>query len=297
MELQELIGFIAVARTGSFSAAAKKTFRTQPAVSLQVKRLEEEFDAKFFERLGTKKVLLTEEGKAILELVEPLVDGFDCLKQRFHERRADAAVTLQIAAHASVMVHFLPKVLKRFLKRYPGAKVTILSRGRSDILEMVKSREVDFGITSLSGIPPWAEAIVFARSPRVLVTPKKHPLAKAKTVRLAALTKYPLILPPPGSNTRAVIDAALAENNLSYPLAMEVTGRDAIKAYVQAGLGVSIMSAFYLTAQDRMHLAVRDLTNIFGNSESERAIVFRKGQYLSLAAKYFIALLTSRHRN
>ena len=290
MELQQLKGFLAVAQHKSFSKAAEKTFRTQPAITLQIQSLEEELDVKLFDRLGPRRVTLTEEGKILLELVSPIIDNFDVLKDRFNELRGESSKGLvRIATHTSVMVYLLPNPIKNFKKRFPECNISIVNRGRKDILEMLKNGEIDIGITSLPNVPKNIDYKVFAKFKRMLIAPKNHPLSKKRIIKPEDITPYPILLPPVGSNTRAIVDKVFEEHGLEYSLGMEATGRLAIKSYVGMDLGVSIINEFYLSKDDRKNLFVKDMSNYFGNAE--RGVLTRTSSYISNPVKKFIELL------
>ena len=290
MEIQQLIGFTAVARSGSFSKAAEKTFRSQPAISLQVQALEEELGVKLFDRTGKRKVRLTHEGQVFFDLVEPIIGSFNDLKSRFNEMLGQAqSGTLRIATHTSVMVYLLPGIIKAFKKRYPGWELTVVNRGREDIVKMVADGDADIGITSLSKVPSALDYEVFARFRRLLIVPPGHPLSRKRKVSLADIAAYPLLLPPAGSHTRAIVDAAFGREGLEYRLAMEATGRLATKAYVEMGLGVSIVNEFYILPEDRKKIVAIDVSGLFG--VAERGLLTRKGRYLPAAAREFMEMV------
>ncbi len=290
MEIQQLIGFMAVARTGSFSKAAQKTFRTQPAISLQVQALEEELGVKLFDRTGKRKVRLTREGQVLFDLAEPVVNSFDDLKSKFDETLGQGqSGTLRIATHTSVMVYLLPGIIKAFKKRFPGWELSVVNRGREDIVKMVAEGDADIGITSLSRVPAALEYEVFARFRRLLIVPPGHPLSRKRKVSLADIAAHPLLLPPTGSHTRAIVDEAFGRERLEYRLAMEATGRLATKAYVEMGLGVSIVNEFYILPGDRKKIVAIDVSGIF--DIAERGLVTRKDRYLPEAAREFMEMV------
>ena len=290
MEIQQLKGFIAVARHKNFTRAAEKTFRTQPAITLQVQSLEKELRVKLFDRLGPRRLSLTEEGRILFDLACPLLDDFESLKARFNEERGHVQKgALRIATHTSVMVYLLPGIIKKFKRKFPECDISIVNRGRKDIISMLNDGEVDLGITSLINAPKNIEYRPFARFSRILIAPKGHPLSKKRSIRLKDIAAYPLIIPPKGSNTRAIIDRVFEQKRLKYKIAMEVTGKAAIKTYVGMGLGISIINEFYLSGGGKKGLFTKDVSNYFG--KAERGILTRKNRYLPVAAKEFIKLL------
>jgi len=290
MEIQQLKGFHAVAKYRNFTIAAQKTQRTQPTISLQVKALEDELGVKLFERLGPKKVNLTREGQIFLNITTPLLQEFINLKSVFNEARGLYHTSnVQIATHSSVMIYLLPKIIKRFKAQFPEVKLSILNRSRKEIITMLQHGEVDFGITSVDSAPSSLDYEVFSRYNRILITNKEHPLSKKGIVTLKDVASYPLVVPTPDSNTRAMIDQVFSSENLSYEITMEVVGRTAIKAYVGMDLGISIINEYYVTEDDKKQLFVKNMSKSFGKAET--GILTRKGRYLSQPAEEFINLL------
>jgi DNA-binding transcriptional LysR family regulator len=296
MEIQQLKGFHAVAKYLNFTIAAQKTHRTQPTISLQVKSLEEELGVKLFERLGPKKVTLTKEGQLFLEITAPVLHEFSSLQSKFNEARGMFHTSnVQIVTHSSVMIYLLPSVIKKFKKLYPQVKLLILNRPRKEMIKMVENGEVDFGISSLDGIPPALDYQIFSRYNRILIANKNHEISKKSTITLTDISKYPLVLPNIDSNTRKMIDRAFSEANLSYELTMEVVGRSAIKAYVEMDLGLSIINEYYVTDEDKKNLFVKNMSKYFGMAET--GVLIRKNRILPKPSETFITLLKEEMSN
>ena len=292
--LQQLKGFVTVARLLSFSKAARRMYISQPAISLQIQALEEQLGAKLFDRSGGRKIRLTEEGAMLRDIAEPLVHELQSLKKRFDEmKEAEVKGPLRIATHSSVMMYLLPDVIKEFKERFPACELSVLNRGRQDIVSMLENDEVDIGITSLADIPKTINYQVFARFTRLLIAPKKHPLSKKSRISLKDLAEYPLLLPPKGSNTREVVDRAFAVQGLNYSLAMETTGKHATKAYVEMNLGISIINGFYVTEADKKTLFISDVSKFF--DYAYRGILTRKNGYLSRAVEAFKEIILKKY--
>jgi LysR family transcriptional regulator, cys regulon transcriptional activator len=296
MEIQQLKGFHAVAKYLNFTIAAQKTHRTQPTISLQVKSLEDELGVKLFERLGPKKVSLTKEGELFLEITTPVLHDFSSIQSKFNEARGlFHTSSVNIVTHSSVMIYLLPSVIKKFKTTYPQVKLLILNRPRKEMIKMVENGEVDFGISSLDGIPPALDYQIFSRYNRILIANKNHEIAQKKNVTLEDVSKYPLVLPNIDSNTRKMIDRAFAEENLTYELTMEVVGRSAIKAYVEMDLGISIINEYYVTEDDKKTLFVHNMSKYFGLAET--GVLIRKNRSLPKPAETFISLLKQEMSN
>jgi DNA-binding transcriptional LysR family regulator len=290
MEIQQIIGFIAVAQSMSFSKAAERTHRTQPAVSLQIRALEEEFNSKLFDRLGPQKVTLTEEGRLLYEIVEPILGGIREIDERFNEARNKLDhFNVIVASHNSAILNLFPPVVKTFTKQFPKAKLTVLNRQRENLFSMVKNDEAHVGITTITKPPVWANYEMLVRSRRVLICRKDHPICKLKRITLKTISKFPLIVPPIGHDTRQAIDDAFAKGDLSYELAVEVMGDEAVKRHVEMGIGVSISNESNLPIENRGNLIVKDVSEYFGTIES--GLLTRKGRYLNRGVKYLMELV------
>jgi LysR family transcriptional regulator, putative pyruvate carboxylase regulator len=290
MEIQQFLGFIAVAQDGSFSKAAQRTHRTQPAISLQIRALEEELNTRLFNRLGQQKVTLTEDGSLFLDLIEPIVSDIKQVKERFNEARNKLDYfNVVVVTHDSIVQHLPPGMVQSFNKQFPKTKLSVVSRARDGILSMVKNDEAHIGLTSMEKLPAWAEYEVLGHFRRVLICSKKHPIKSAKEVNIKEIAGYPLIIPPSSRDTRIAIDQAFSKERVSYGSVLEVTGREAVKDLVMTGIGISILSEFYISNIDRKKLIVKDVSNYFGYSES--GFLWRKGRYLNYAARYFMDLV------
>jgi len=154
MEIQQLLGFIAVVKEGSFSQAAKSTFRTQSAVSQQIHALEKEFNTRLFDRLGQQRVTLTDEGRLLYDLVNPIVRDIKLIEERFQEaRNKPDNYQVSVASHNSAIQYLFPQVVKTFTKKYKNTKLSIVHRNHDDILSLVQNDEVQIGITPLTKPP------------------------------------------------------------------------------------------------------------------------------------------------
>lgn len=262
---------------GGFSAAAKVVFRSQPAVSLAVKSLESELGVRLFERFGPLKVKPTKEGVLLRDLASPLLKDLGGLRKRFDEAIGKAGMNdIRIATHEAVISYVFPDIVEKFTRKYPDLKFTMIRSNKEDIVKQVLDGDVDFGITTVDRTPRGIEYRVFRDHKRVLITQKGHPLTKLKTITPRDLAGYPFILPPKQSETRTLVDDFFLKKRLKHTVALEMTGRDAVKNYVEKGLGISIMTDYYLFPHDVDRLAITDLSKHFG--KTTRDLLWRKGK-------------------
>ncbi len=240
MEWQQLLGFYQVARLGSFTKAAAATFRSQSALSQQVRALETELDCLLLERLG-HRLRLTPAGEKLREFSRTLLAGYETLKEELHELKGTGQGTLRLAAAFTTLYRLLPDVLLAYRRQFPQVDLTLLDRSQAAVLDLVKSGEVDFGLALESLVPKELAARRWQPLVPVLLTPRDHPLAASKRLSLRQIVRYPLILPPrdPGYPWRLVLDERFRTLGLSPRIVMESANVELSALYVEMGLGVS----------------------------------------------------------
>ena len=291
--LKQLRAFCHAARTGSVSAAADKIFLSQPTVSLQIQALEREFSTILFERRGPK-IRLTPEGELLYQLAEPLVDGMDKLHETFALQcgRVDKG-TLGIAAGESTLLYILPEPVRRFADQYPGIELKLHNVTGRDGLAMLRADQVDLAVGSMLEVPDDISYRPVVTYSPTLITPLDHPLADKRDISLEDIAPYGLILPPRHLSTWRMVDLVFRQHNLSYRVALEAGGWEVIKAYVERGLGVSIVTDVCLTGTER--LARIPLDHFF--PKRSYGLVLRRGKFLSAQAKCFIKVIEASFAN
>ena len=269
------------------SRAAQHMYLSQLSISLLIQALEKDLSSRLFDRQGPR-LQLTNEGKILLELALPLVEGLENLPDTFNDRcNHTVAGTLHIAAGESTTLYLLPAIVDRFTQRYPQIQVKLHNVPGKEGLSMVRSGDVDMAVGPMTEIPDevWYSPLV-SYAP-VLITPPGHPLAKRQKVSLQDIANYALILPPHSMSTRNYIDVVFQQHNFDYKVSMEAGGWEVIKKYVELGLGISIVTSICLTGKEK--LARIPLTEYF--PERSYGVVLRRGKFLSPAARRFIDLL------
>jgi DNA-binding transcriptional LysR family regulator len=238
--LRQLRIFEAVARFSSISRAANELHLTQPAVSMQVKQLEDQIGLPLLEQIG-KRLFLTEAGAEL----------------RIHAQRfAAQALELQTAmdqfrdlqrgwlrlAVVSTANYFLPPLIVSLSERHPGMRISLQVANRESVLAALADNRTDLAIT---GQPPESADLVaqhFMDNPLVVIAAPTHALAAAGPISMARLARETLVVREPGSGTRAAIERHFAEHGLEYHPGCELNTNEAIKQAVQAGLGCGVVS-------------------------------------------------------
>jgi DNA-binding transcriptional LysR family regulator len=288
MDYDQLASFLEVSKLQSFSRAAEKLFRTQPAISAQVRLLEQECGEKLFDRSG-KKVLLTPAGEILHRYAVKLLGLQKEALQAIAELNLTPRGKLYIGANEATCLYVLPKTFAKFKHLYPLVQISIYRNFSHKILQKVQEGAVDMGIVTLPQTMNNMEVLPVFRDEVQVVVPKHHPLAKHRSVTVEEIAHHPLILPKTG-HTRVVIDRLLREYRDHIQISMELASVETIKKFVGAGLGISLISRTY--AQPEVMAGVLKLIPLEGQKiYRELGLVYRRDRYLSLPAKVFIEVV------
>ena len=257
MEWQQLVGFYHVAHLGSFTRAAEATLRTQSALSQQIKSLEAEFSCQLLERIGKRRLQLTLAGEKLLAFAQLVFSKHDDLLEELAEIKNLPRGRLQVAAPFTTLFHLLPNLLQEYRRQFPQVQLTILDRPQESVLQLVQNGAVDFGFARESIVPGDLLVRRWQRVQTVLMVPPDHPLAGAARISLAAIARYPLIVPPANLkfSGRLTLEQHFAKLGLTYRVAMESANVELSYRYVELGLGL----AFATLAGDLSLWRHRDL--------------------------------------
>jgi DNA-binding transcriptional LysR family regulator len=292
MEWQQVIGFYQTAKLGSFTKAAEATFRTQSALSQQIKALERELDCHLFERIGKRKLRLTSAGVRFLRFAESILESYDSLREDLNELKGFKKGRLRIAAPFTTLYHLFPEILKEYTERFPQVELTILDRSQQTVIELVKSGDIDFGLVLESEVPGDLTLIRWKRVETVLMIPPGHPLAEANRLTLKKLAKYPLILPPKDLrfSCRRMLEERFQKLGLDYQIVMESSNVELTSRYVEMGLGISFATVVMdLPALKERKLEFLTMDQLF--KPDYIAAVMRKDKTLASYKSSFINIL------
>jgi DNA-binding transcriptional LysR family regulator len=258
MELRQLESFREIVRLGSFTAAARQLHTAQPTISLHVKTLEQELGARLLERDG-KGVRLTAAGRLVLQAAEAALGALDEVRRRVREEQDPERGRVVLACGDTLALHLLPSVVGAFRKRHPRAEVAVRNVSSREIIELVLMREADLGIVTRPG---WLDPALWSRrllsDPLRLCLPQGHRLAGGVS-DLAQLAGEPAVLLARSTETRGLIEQALAAAGVTLAVALESGNLEVVKAYVATGLGLSFVPEMALTAEDRRRMVVLPL--------------------------------------
>lgn len=253
LTLKQLRIFEAVAEHRNYTQAAKSLFLTQPAVSMQIRQLEEEAGMALFERSG-KEVRLTDAGLELLHHARLIHQQLEEARQAMAEMRGLKRGRLRLTM-ASTANYFAPRLLAGFCRRHPGVRISLDVANRDGLIQALENNTSDIVIM---GKPPErlpVRAEIFLDNPLVVIAPPGHPLAGRRRIPLSELARHPFIVRERGSGTRAAVERFLARHDVERPTGMEMNSSEAIKQAVQAGLGLGVVSLHTL----EMELALQRL--------------------------------------
>ncbi|MBI2467073.1 MAG: LysR family transcriptional regulator [Candidatus Rokubacteria bacterium] len=250
MNLHHLRIFHALATTGSFTGAARRLGISQPAVTIQVRDLEQASGVRLIDRRA-RRVSLTDAGRALLRVTEKIFALVDEAEAVLAQAGGAITGTLRISASGTAGGYYLPALLTAFRARYPEVRVVLEISNSRRVLEQVGRFEADLGVfgapdsTAPLAVPgdPALVAHAFVREPLVVAVPPRHAWARRRAVRVGDLTGQPLVLREPGSATRRVLETHLESAGAAPRVVMELGSNEAIKRAVEAGVGLAVLGA------------------------------------------------------
>ena len=284
--LKPLRAFCQTVRLGSVSRAAEALFISQPAVTLQLQALEREFGVVLFERSG-RRLVPSREGQVLYEMAQPLVENLDGLAERFRDKISGLdAGELRIAANSTTILYLLPKVVAAFRQLHPQVRLSLHNAITADGTDLLRSDAADLIVGSLLDVPSDLSYETVQRFEQMLITPLGHPLSSVPQLELAQIAEHPLILPPRRQVTWRLVDRIFQQLRLPYSVSLEVGGWEVIKQYVALGMGISVVPALCLAAEDARELAIRPVGALF--PPRTYGVAVRRGRPLSPQARAFI---------
>ena len=292
--LRQLQLFEAVARNASFTRAAEELHLTQPAVSTQVKQLEQEVGTPLFEHMG-RKIFLTEPGREMYEFSRNIAQKFTDIGMVLDELKGVKRGLLNISV-TSTAEYFSPYLLAAFCRQNAGITVNLDVTNREVLLRQLADNIPDMAIM---GSPPEGMGLAaksFMSNPLVVIAPPDHPLARTTKISLARLLQERFIVRERGSGTREAVERHLAERGLQMSTSLEMSRNEAIKHAVMAGLGLGIVSTHTL----EMELSLKRLVvlDVAGFPILRHwYLVHRTGKRFSAAAEAFKAFVLTESDN
>ena len=243
MNMNQLKIFYTVAKKRSFTMAARELFLTQPAVTIQIQKMEADYETKLFDRVG-KKIFLTGSGKILISYAEKILTLFAQAEEALIDVKELKSGKLNIGASATVGSYYLPKIFEVFRKRYPNIEIQMNLTNSHQVAEDIRAFTNDLGFVGELHNYERLVIIPFLEEELVLVVSPDHPFAHKKKVSLEDLGGHPFILRELGSATRELVEESVARKGVSLKVVMDLASNEAIKKAVEDGLGISIISKY-----------------------------------------------------
>jgi DNA-binding transcriptional LysR family regulator len=269
--------FHTVARLLSFTKAAETLHMTQPAVTFQVRQLEEYFNTRLFDRTHNR-ISLTEAGERVYEYADRIFDLYNDMENSVREMTGEIRGALTIGASTTIAEYMLPSLLGDFGTRYPEVTIHLRVSNSEGIVSMVENNTIDLGVVEAPVGNKNLVVEVCRQDQLVAIVPPNHDLAERESVAIDDLLQYPFICREEGSGTREVINEYLSKHcKTTLNISMELGSPEAVKGAVEAGMGVSVVSR--ATIQKELKLDTLRAINLAPALERPFSFVHQKQKF------------------
>lgn len=250
--------FYTVARLLSFTKAAEALHMTQPAVTFQVRQLEEHFNTRLFDRTHNR-VTLTDAGECVLKYAERIFESYSEMENAIREMTGDLSGALTLGASTTIAEYMLPSLLGNFKAEYPEVNIRLKVSNTEGIVTMVENNVIDLGVVEAPVSNKNLLVEVCQTDQLVVIMPPGHPLAGRERIGIREVIQYPFICREEGSGTREVVMEYMSEQGVDATAltpCLELGSSESIKGAVEAGIGLSILSRATISKE----LALKRLT-------------------------------------
>ncbi|MFK7693725.1 LysR family transcriptional regulator [Paenibacillus sp. HJGM_3] len=286
MNMNQLETLVTISKTMSFRKAGELLNLTQPAVSAQIKSLEDEFKTVLIDR--NQPVTLTDSGIVFLEHAEKMLRIVEDLKQRLSDLNQTPQGHIHLGTTTSIAMQILPRVLSYFQNQFPLIKTSIHSMTSTQIMASVENGTIDIGIGYLFERNPHLETSILYYDSFELVVSPHHPLAKRPHTTVQSLRDIPFIMLSPDTAGRRFVDQVFRKFNIEPNIVMELQSSEEVKRMVELNLGAAIISKLSIASELRLGTLKMipvdelDLSHPVG-------VIYKSGRYLSSALQQFLS--------
>ncbi len=293
MELRHLRSLIALVDVGfSVSRTAEQLHVVQPAISQQLKQLEEEIGTQLFRREGKRLVGLTGVGERVAEYARKVLSDSNSILAIGRDFAEEASGELRIATTHTQACYVLPSIIHRFKSVYPAVSLHIHQGTPAELVEAAVNDAVDFAIcTEALGEHSALRAIPCYRWNRCVIAPLGHPLLRRRRVSLAHLCEYPIITYVFGFTGRGHFSDTFQDAGLKPDVVLSAADTDVIKTYVREGLGIGIIARLAYQPERDDDLGMKDLGHLFPWETTK--IAYARGKYLRRFQQEFVDIFLS----
>lgn len=291
MKLSQLKCVLEVHRRGNhISAAAEALHTSQPGVSKQIQLLESEIGFPVFRRKRNRVVGLTEPGRELIEIAHRILGDVDSLRTIRDDYLDRESGSLTIATTHTYARYILPRVVERFIRRYPGVRIGLQQGNPTQICEAVESGEADMAVGTET-MRPFPNLVMLPCFPitRSVIARRDHEVLRLKKLTLQALARYPIISHDRARSGSWKIMEAFHRQKIVPNVIFGAVDADVCKTYVEMGLGIAILATVAVDPRHDRDLRARDASHLFESSTTY--VSLRRNAYLRLYVNHFIGLL------
>lgn len=293
MNLQHLRYFLAVARSGRFTAAARQQHVTQPTVSSAIAELEQELGVRLFHR--GRQVELTLEGRTLVDYAVQIEDLLDEARERVTGGLPQPGDSFRFGAIDAAVIYLLPEVLRDFVAHHPDVELAIeVGPTSRDLVEHVLANRAEFAVISLPYEHPRLRTLAVMRDEMPLVVGPSHPLAGRRRVRTPDIAAEPFILFQPDSVSRRIVDEHFTEVGITPRVVMEMRSPEAMRKLVEAGVGVSFLPR--IAVAESLRAGTLKEVRVTGLSlHRQIGLAWRQGRYFGPAVRALVEAFLSQY--
>ena len=288
LDLRSLRYFVAVVDHGSFTAAARQLHLAQPAVSMAIRKLEEQLELSLFHR-HDRQIALTDEGRILLEHARRILRASADAELEMRELHGLTRGEVRIGIPSMLGSYYFPPLLMAFRYRYPNLQLSVVESGTRRIQQMIEAGEIDLGVIVSNDLPAELETYTFLRAQMMAVMPQEHPLAQQSAISYADFFDEDLVVFKEGYFHREVIDRIAVNGNFSPKIGFEANLIPLIKQIVRHGFAITTFLEM-VVAEDA-DLVARPFTEPVW---LDLSLAWRRDGYLSRANRAFVEFLTSQ---
>ncbi|NBI28834.1 LysR family transcriptional regulator [Chengkuizengella marina] len=286
MNINQLDTLIALSKMKSFRKAGDYLNLTQPAVSAQIKSLEDEFHTVLIDR--NQPITLTDNGNLFIEHAIKILNIVDELKQKLSDMNETPQGHIKLGTTTSIAMQVLPRVLSYFQNQFPLIKTSIHSMPSSQVVSSVESGFIDIGITYLFEKKPTLETSVLYYDTFELVVSPEHPLANKRHTPAESLKDLPFIMISPGSAGRRFMDQIFKKLNITPQIVMELTSSEEVKRMVEINLGAAIISKSSISNELKLGTLKMIQVDELEAVSHPVGVIYKSDRYLSTALQQFL---------
>jgi DNA-binding transcriptional LysR family regulator len=286
MNISQLETLLTISKTMSFRKAGELLNLTQPAVSAQIKSLEDEFKTVLIDR--NQPVTLTDHGQVFLEHAERILDIVEELKQKLDDLNHTPQGHILLGTTSSIAIQILPRVLSYFQNQFPQIKTTIHTMPSSQVMTCVENGSVDVGITYISEKNPNITSSVLYYDTFELVVSPENPLSSLTHTTIDKLKDVPMIMLAPDTLGRRFVDGIFRKYNMQPNIVMELSSSEEVKRMVEIDLGAAIVSK--LSIPTELKLGTLKLIKVPELEATHPVgVVYKSSRYLNTAMRQFLS--------